>query len=310
MKPTVFISSSLESRPLAEHLKRNLSSDANVITSAESLFSVAQPPLGKYSESLVNADFVVFLVDLGGAVRTRGAVEPRARDNVIFELGVFIGRLGPDRVLVVDTTAGPNKFKAPTDVSGLTILRPQETSAAESPEQLSKYIADEVRRRGRIAAPTQSAETATYSCFISYSHHDESFASQLVQDLSGIGARCWVDRHELRVGESIADQIRAALLATDKFLAVFSAASLKSQWFRAELKQALELEAKRRTTVLVPIRIDDAILSALDDRWIELRDRLIADFRDWRSTVTYNRAFRQLALNLAASVAEDRRTGE
>ena len=281
-----------------------------MVTWADAPFSVAQPALAQYSQSLDKADFVVVLIDLVNAVRTRGAVEQHPRDNVIFELGLFIGRLGAERVLIVDTTTSPNSLNLPTGLSGLTILRPSQMDRAHSAQQISKCIADEVRRRTEHVETRQAAEGPTYSCFISYSHQDEKFASQLFQDLSAIGARCWLDRHELRVGDSISDQIQAALLATDKFLAIFSKTSMQSQWFRAELRQALELEVTRRTTVLIPIGIDDAMLSAVDAPWIELRDRLIADFRDWQSKASYNRAFRSLALNLVASVAQDRASRE
>jgi hypothetical protein len=56
----------------------------------------------------------------------------------------------------------------------------------------------------------------------------------------------------------------------------------------------------------VPIRIDDAILSAQTQPWLETRDRLIADFRDWQREGAYNKAFRRLALDLASSASEDR----
>jgi TIR domain-containing protein len=109
--------------------------------------------------------------------------------------------------------------------------------------------------------------------------------------------------------DSIPDQVRAALLATDKFLAIFSNASLRSRWFESELRQALELEAERSTTVLIPIRVDNAVFSADGPLWVEMRDRLIVDFRDWRFENAYNKSFRQLALNLASSVSEDRASG-
>jgi hypothetical protein len=310
MKPTIFVSSSTESRQLVEFLKEDLSSDATVVSWADAPFSVAQPPLAQFSQSLAGADFVVFLLDLAGAVRTRGAREVQPRDNIIFELGLVIGRLGADRVLVVDTTGDPGSFKLPTDLSGLTILRASGLERGDRPRQLSRYIADEVRRRTLHVEPKLSGDRSTYSCFISYSHQDEAFASRLFDDLSAIGARCWLDRHELRIGDSIPDQVRAALLATDKFLAIFSEASLRSPWFKTELRQALELEEQRSRTVLIPIRIDDAVFSTDAEPWMQMRDRLIADFRNWRSADVYNKAFRNLSHNLAASVSEDRRLGD
>ena len=36
-----------------------------------------------------------------------------------------------------------------------------------------------------------------YSCFISYSHADASFARRLHDALQGRGIRCWLDEHQL-----------------------------------------------------------------------------------------------------------------
>jgi hypothetical protein len=89
-------------------------------------------------------------------------------------------------------------------------------------------------------------------------------------------------------------------------LPILSGASIRSPWFKTELQKALELEKRRATTVLLPIRVDDAVFSTPGDLWVELRDRLIADFRDWRTASSYRTAFRLLALDLAVSASEDR----
>jgi predicted nucleotide-binding protein len=305
MKPTILVSSSEATHYLLRFLQEELSHDANVVTWADSPFSLAQPPLAHFSRSATAADFVVIIADLADAVVQRGAVEARPRDNVIFELGFFIGRLGSDRVLIVDTASEHQRLSIPTDLAGLTVLRVSSARLGQ-PRVLAKTIADEVRRRTRHLEHKPQTESASYSCFISYSHEDAGLASRLYEDLSDIGARCWIDQHELRVGDSILDQVTAALLATDKFLPILSSASIRSPWFGTEIKKALELEKRRAATVLLPIRVDDAVFSASGDPWAELRDRLIADFRDWRTVSSYRTAFRRLALSLAVSASEDR----
>jgi TIR domain/Pentapeptide repeats (8 copies) len=46
-----------------------------------------------------------------------------------------------------------------------------------------------------------------YSCFISYSHADQSFARRLHDQLQGRGIRCWLDEHQLLPGDDIYEQI-------------------------------------------------------------------------------------------------------
>jgi predicted nucleotide-binding protein len=305
MKPTVFVSSSVEALPLVKRLGEELSHDARVVMWADTPFSIAQPPLAQLSRSAMAADFVVLFVDLGGAVATRKASEAKPRDNVMFELGFLIGSLGSDRVLIVDTTPTRRSVNFPTDLAGLTVLRAS-PGKSDRPVELARQVAHEVRQRIRHVEPKQQASSASYSCFISYSHEDERLASKLYEDLNAVGARCWIDQHELRVGDSILEHVSSAISATDKFLPILSSASIHSRWFGTELRKALELERKRASMLLLPIRVDDAVFSVDGEPWMELRDRLIADFRDWRSDESYRTAFRRLALNLAVSASEDK----
>jgi len=42
-----------------------------------------------------------------------------------------------------------------------------------------------------------------YSCFISYSHQDKSFAQRLHDQLQATGIRCWLDEHQMLPGDDI-----------------------------------------------------------------------------------------------------------
>lgn len=71
--------------------------------------------ISKFQEESAAIGFAVVLMtpdDLGGLAG--GATRPRARQNVIFELGFFIGKLGADRVcaLVSDDIEKPSDFDA------------------------------------------------------------------------------------------------------------------------------------------------------------------------------------------------------
>jgi hypothetical protein len=306
MKPTVFVSSSKESLPLVNRLRDKLSEDAKVVSWADVSFSLAQPVLTQFSQSLADSDFVVALIDFSKVVRTPGGLQA-PRDNIIFELGMLIGSLGPERVLIVDTATEPGSSWMPSNLAGLSIMR---GAGGLGEGVLLNDIATQVRKGIRDVEPKQGAAKAPYSCFISYSPVDHIFASKLFEDLSAIGARCWLGGHELRAGELVLDQLALALQTSDKFIPVCSQTSLQSRWFELELRTALDIEAKRSKTVVMPIRIDDFVLSTEKRPWVELSDRLIGDFRDWRSGPAYNRAFRQLALDLAASVSQDRAQGK
>jgi predicted nucleotide-binding protein len=74
----------------------------------------------KFNEEAAGIGFAVVLMtpdDSGGAIG--GEPKPRARQNVIFELGFFIGKLGPGRVAAI--IAGD--VELPSDYEGVVYIR-------------------------------------------------------------------------------------------------------------------------------------------------------------------------------------------
>ena len=74
-----------------------------------------------------------------------------------------------------------------------------------------------------------------YSCFISYSHDDKSFARRLHDQLQMRGIRCWLDAHQLLPGDDIYEQVDRGVKLWDKALLCASENSLKSWWIDKEI---------------------------------------------------------------------------
>jgi CRP/FNR family transcriptional regulator, cyclic AMP receptor protein len=67
-------------------------------------------------------------------VNTRGSAKPTIRDNVVFELGLFMGRLSRHRtILLHPSTPG---LKLPSDLHGLNMA----SYASGKPEDLTARI--------------------------------------------------------------------------------------------------------------------------------------------------------------------------
>lgn len=138
-----------------------------------------------------------------------------------------------------------------------------------------------------------------YSCFISYSHHDQAFAQRLYVDLQNNGVRCWFAEESLRTGDRIRPVIDESIRLHDKLLLVLSQHSLTSQWVEAEVETALERERDRGGAVLFPIRLDDTVMQVRSG-WPSLirNTRNIGDFSGWRARDVYARALDKLLRDL------------
>lgn len=118
-KPALFIGSSSEGLEIARKVMVQLSDVADVTLWTDGVF----PPTQGFFQSLINAlerfDFAVFVFTQDDRTYSRGNDERSPRDNVTFELGLFMGRLGPARVFVVKSN---EPLKILSDFSGVTML--------------------------------------------------------------------------------------------------------------------------------------------------------------------------------------------
>lgn len=140
-----------------------------------------------------------------------------------------------------------------------------------------------------------------YSCFISYSSHDQAFAERLHADLRGKNLRCWFAPEDLKTGDRFQERIEESIRLFDKVMIVLSDASVKSRWVEREVNAAREREDRENRTVLFPIRIDDAVMKAPQPWAADIRRcRHIGDFCEWKTNASYQKAFQRLLRDLEA----------
>jgi hypothetical protein len=109
--------------------------------------------------------------------------------------------------------------------------------------------------------------------FISYSHQDREFVEDLATHLIKARAHVWVDRWELKVGESILTRVQDAIAGASALLVILSKASVASEWCRKELNAGLIRELEERRVVVLPVLMEDCEVPLF------LRDKMYADFR-------------------------------
>lgn len=146
-------------------------------------------------------------------------------------------------------------------------------------------LADLAARR-LLELARQSRETV--SCFISYSTKNEVFCEKLHRDLRKNGIHCWFAPGSMKVGDKMLDAIDRAIEGSSKVVLVLSKNSLESSWVEDEVLRAIALEREKRTDILLPIRIDSAVLQSEKGWAKKLRDsRHIDDFSKWESRSIY-----------------------
>ncbi len=143
-----------------------------------------------------------------------------------------------------------------------------------------------------------------YSCFISYSTKDGTFAKRLHADLQGHGGRCWFAPKDLPIGAKTRVNIDEAIQTHDKLLLVLSKHSVASDWVEKEVETAMERERRENRIVLFPVRIDDAVMTAPSGWTADIRrTRNIGDFRQWKRHDSYQEVFSRLMHDLVATPA-------
>lgn len=138
-----------------------------------------------------------------------------------------------------------------------------------------------------------------HSCFISFSNVDAPFARRLHADLQEAGVRCWFAPEDIKIGGEIRGSIHEAIKSHEKLLLVLTRHSIESSWVANEVEAALERERQSGTTVLVPLRLDDAVLES-DSGWAAdiRRTRNVGDFRSWHNPRDYAESLQRLLRDL------------
>ena len=162
-KPRVFIGSSTEGKPIAEEIQLGLKDVAECTIWSQGVFGVSQGYLESLVKATGNFDFAVLVATPDDAQTKRGKRLPSPRDNVVFELGLFMGALGRDRTCLVYCSDRP--IDLPSDLAGMSAAtyprRSDDNLAAELGPvctQLKSVLRQGVRERSTGVQVLSSAD--------------------------------------------------------------------------------------------------------------------------------------------------------
>ncbi len=179
-RPKVFLGSSSESHDIVEALREHLKDIADVISWKDNdVFPPGQFVLESLLQLVPSFDFAVLVFGLDDLVTTRGLQYDAPRDNVVFELGLFMSNLERHRTFAIKPS-NTGTYRILSDISGLNLLtydeepkrRPVRTVAQQrtrehylrgalrnASEAIRKQIQTSPKRREQGTSPYLSAES-------------------------------------------------------------------------------------------------------------------------------------------------------
>jgi hypothetical protein len=120
-KPTLFIGSSTEAIPILRAIQAELERNFTVNAWDQATFGPGQFTLEALEEAIEKCDFALFVATPDDTTMQRSLPATVVRDNVIFELGLFMGNLGRERAFLF--VAITDDLHLPSDLSGISIGR-------------------------------------------------------------------------------------------------------------------------------------------------------------------------------------------
>lgn len=151
-KPRLFIASSVESLSVAEAVNVNLDHEFEVTLWKNGTFKLSSSAIDDLVEKSSFVDFALFIFAPDDIATIRSRSEHVVRDNVIFEMGLFVGAIGKSRSFILKPRS--IEMHLPTDLLGVT---PADYDASRSDGDLvsatnraCSLIKTEVERLGLI----------------------------------------------------------------------------------------------------------------------------------------------------------------
>lgn len=296
LKAKIFIGSASESLKIAKAIEYRLSKKAEVTIWDEYMVSLGETALDILIGAVENFDFAIFIFSNDDIINSRGRVFQGPRDNVIFELGLFMSKLGKNRVYIINAK---EQLKIPSDLEGITfgvinqdrddnnliaaaspvctILENQIDKLGKRKENIIKSTIDQsLLIKEHIPKSLQNhfkkigIDRIDYSFRTGLSIKESIDAVQLSLSFLGIAGIKWVNEHEAfsdmikrLVLRKTNNQIRFLLLnpASDSAVSFNKARSFSIEVFRKEVSNTIHFlkDIKEKSGVDIQIKLYDEL---------------------------------------------------
>ena len=173
MKSELFIASSVEGLDVAYAIQTLLQYDAECTVWDQGVFEPSSYTVKDLLTMLSRMDYGIFVFSAADDLVIRGEKEKAVRDNVLFELGMFMGVLGQSNCFIVMPN-NDGDIHIPTDLIGINLL---------------KY--DNNRRDGNINAALGPAVNEIRRVIKGKSKEQATVSKELLEHISSVGMRAF-----------------------------------------------------------------------------------------------------------------------
>lgn len=143
-KPSLFIGSSSEGLSFARAIRGKLEDSAEVTLWEDGFFSVGKTFIESLTNLSTEFDFAILVFTGDDLVTSRNEESFGPRDNVIFELGLFMGVLGRERCFIIHQSN--TDIKIPSDLAGITTAKYHWPREDKSHERSVGSACDAIRK--------------------------------------------------------------------------------------------------------------------------------------------------------------------
>ena len=197
-KPRLFIGSSTEHLQLAYAIQENLEHDCESTVWTQGIFSLTEYALESLISQLKTSDYGVFILTPDDVTQIRGEKRATARDNVVFELGLFIGGLGRERTFFV-VPRDVDDLHLPTDLLGISTADYDPIRSDDNEVAALGAACNKIRREIR---KVEGVDPKVYYGLSKYGYFEDFFGefSPLIEganliELMFIHSRRWREHH-------------------------------------------------------------------------------------------------------------------
>lgn len=202
-KPSAFIGSSSEGLDFARAIRSLLADDAEITLWREGFFRSGSTFIETLLNSLKRFDFAILVLTPDDLINSRDTEKFGPRDNVIFELGMFMGFIGRSRTFMVHHA----EVKIPSDLLGMVTCKYEWPRKDGSHEAAVGVACDEIRRAIRDLGISETKTSWQIQSIQSRQNTTESKVNTLQIVVKGLVTEF---EHDKLVGLAAADPFKVS----------------------------------------------------------------------------------------------------